>query len=78
MAVFWVFVPCSLVEIYRRFRGACCGAIFLMMEAASTSETSVKFYQTARLNIPEDSHLHTYRRENLKFHRLVFVYSVIL
>jgi hypothetical protein len=29
----------------------------LMMEAASTSETSVKFYQTAQRNIPEDSHL---------------------
>jgi hypothetical protein len=29
----------------------------LMMEAASTSETSVKFYQTTRRNNPEDSHL---------------------
>jgi hypothetical protein len=29
----------------------------LMMEAASTSQTSVKFYQTTRRNIPEDSHL---------------------
>jgi hypothetical protein len=27
----------------------------LMMEAASTAETSVKFYQTARRNIPEES-----------------------
>jgi hypothetical protein len=42
--------------------------IALMMEAASTSETSVKFYQTARCNIPKDSHLHTRRRENLKSH----------
>jgi hypothetical protein len=24
MAVFWVVAPCSLVEIYRRFRGPCC------------------------------------------------------
>jgi hypothetical protein len=24
MAVFWVVAPCSLVEVYRRFRGACC------------------------------------------------------
>jgi hypothetical protein len=23
MAVFWVIAPCSLVEVYRRFRGAC-------------------------------------------------------
>jgi hypothetical protein len=36
------------------------------MEAASTSETSVNFYQTARRNIPEDSYLHTRRRKNLK------------
>jgi hypothetical protein len=24
MAVFWVVAPCCLVEVYRRFRGACC------------------------------------------------------
>jgi hypothetical protein len=28
-----------------------------MMEAVSTPETSVNFYQTTRRNIPEDSHL---------------------
>jgi hypothetical protein len=33
----------------------CCA---LMMEAASTSETSVNFYQATRRNNPEDSHLH--------------------
>jgi hypothetical protein len=32
-------------------------AIVLMMEAANTSETSVYFYQTTRLNNPEDSPL---------------------
>jgi hypothetical protein len=42
--------------------------IVQMMEAANTSETSVNFYQTTRRNIPEDGHLHTRRRENLKFH----------
>jgi hypothetical protein len=31
--------------------------IDLMTEAASTSETSVNFYQTTLRNIPEDSHL---------------------
>jgi hypothetical protein len=40
--------------------------IALMMEAAGTSETSVNFYQTKQRNIPEDSYLHTRRRENLK------------
>jgi hypothetical protein len=24
MTVFWVVAPCSLVEVYRRFRGASC------------------------------------------------------
>jgi hypothetical protein len=34
-------------------------AIALMMEAASTSETSSDFYQTTRRNNPEHSHLCT-------------------
>jgi hypothetical protein len=37
-----------------------------MMEAARTSETLVNFYQTTRRYNPEDSHLRTHRRENLK------------
>jgi hypothetical protein len=41
--------------------------IAFMMEAVSTSETSVNIYQTTRRNIPEDSHLHARRRE--KFHQ---------
>jgi hypothetical protein len=40
----------------------------LMIETAITSETSVKFCQTTRYNNPEDSNLHTRRRENLKYH----------
>jgi hypothetical protein len=43
--------------------------IALMMETASTSETSRNFYQTTRRNNPEDSHLRTHRRENLKSQR---------
>jgi hypothetical protein len=43
-----------------------------MMEAASTSETSVNFYQTARRNNPEVI-LHTRRRENLKSHCCLLV-----
>jgi hypothetical protein len=30
--------------------------IVVMMEAVSTSETSVSFYKTTRRNIPKDSH----------------------
>jgi hypothetical protein len=47
IAVFWVVAPCSLVEVYRRFRGILClhhqgdkslmSLIALMMEAVSTS-----------------------------------------
>jgi hypothetical protein len=37
-----------------------------MMEAVSTSKTSVNLYQTTRRNNPEDSHLYIRRRENLK------------
>jgi hypothetical protein len=62
MVVFWVVAPCSLVEVYRRFKGACC----LYIRAMSTSETSVNIYQTTRCNNPEDSHLHTRRSKNLK------------
>jgi hypothetical protein len=58
MAVFWVVAPCSLVEVYQRFRGLYCSnnIIAVMMEAASTSETLVNFYQTTRRYNPEDSH----------------------
>jgi hypothetical protein len=36
------------------------------MEAASTSETLVNFYQSAWRNNPKDSRVYTRRRENLK------------
>jgi hypothetical protein len=68
MTVFWVVAPCSLVEVIRRFGGACASIIALMMEAASGSETTVNSYQTTRRNNPEDSHLHTLRCQNLKCH----------
>jgi hypothetical protein len=41
-----------------------------MMEAAKTSETLVNFYQTTRRYNPEDSHLRTHCRENLKSYTL--------
>lgn len=40
--VFWVAVPCDLVDVYRRL------FIALIMEAGNTSESSVKLYQTTR------------------------------
>jgi hypothetical protein len=53
-AVFWDVALCIL------------WAMALVMEAVSTSETSVNFYETTRRNIPKDSHLHIRRCENLK------------
>jgi hypothetical protein len=44
-----------------------------MMVSVSTSETSVHFYQTTGRNIPEDSHLHTRRHENLKSDLLLII-----
>jgi hypothetical protein len=52
-------------------------AIALMMEAVSTSETLVNFYQTTRRNIPEDSHLHT-RRDNLKSYLISLLHFFII
>jgi hypothetical protein len=52
MTVFWDAAPCSLVEIA------------LIVDVVSTSETSVNIYRTTRRINPEDSHLHTRRREN--------------
>jgi hypothetical protein len=44
------------------------------MEAVSTSETSVIIYESTRCNIPEDSYLHTRRREKIKYH--LHIYTV--
>jgi hypothetical protein len=48
-------------------------AIVLVVEAGRTSETSVNFYESTRRNIPEDGHLHTSRRENLKSHIIILL-----
>jgi hypothetical protein len=42
----------------------------MMMEAARTSEMSVDIQLRTWQYIPEDSELHTHRRENLKSHML--------
>jgi hypothetical protein len=57
IAVFWDVAPCSLVEIYLRFRDAYC------------LNHQISFYETTQRSIPEDSHLHTRRREHLKLHK---------
>jgi hypothetical protein len=79
MTIFWDIAPCSLVETDRRFRGAYCLHYQNdeMMEAVRTSQKTINFYQTTRRNIPEDSHIHTRRRENLKFHQDFIIYYSI-
>jgi hypothetical protein len=52
MAVIWVVVPCSVVEVHQHFRGVYC----------------LHHHQTMWHNNPEDSHLHTQHHENLKSH----------
>jgi hypothetical protein len=53
MAVFWVVAPCSLVKVYQRFRGPCC----LHHQGDRPG---------CKKDNPEDSHLRTHRRDNLK------------
>jgi hypothetical protein len=60
ISIFIVTVSTSEVKLMAVFIST------LTMEAARTSETLVNFYQTTRRYNPEDSHLRTHRRENLK------------
>jgi hypothetical protein len=68
MSVFWDVARCSLVEFtdVSETLAASGTRATMIMEAAGASKTSVNFYQTTRFNIPEESDLHTRRRENLK------------
>jgi hypothetical protein len=55
--------------------GTCLNITLFCDVAISTSETSVNFYHTIRRNIPEDSHLHTRRRENLISHHAYIAFQ---
>jgi hypothetical protein len=57
---------CSAMSYGRSSPTSILRVIALMMDAARTSDTLVNFYWTARHYNPEDSHLRTHRRENLK------------
>jgi hypothetical protein len=68
----WDVAPCSLVEIYRHFRGACC-----IHHQGDKSQN----YQTTRRNITGDSHLLTRLRKNLKsyhVHKRQFPVKVLI
>jgi hypothetical protein len=64
--LFWY----KLTDVSEVLTASIIKTIALMMEAVSTSETSVSFYQTTR-HILEDIHLQTRRRENLKSHQIL-------
>jgi hypothetical protein len=68
MAVFWLFAPCGLIKFTDVLEVLVASITWAMIAQTSTSETSVNFYQTTRRNNPEDSHLRTRCRENLKSH----------
>jgi hypothetical protein len=63
MTVFWDVAPCSLVKVYRRFRGVCC-----LHHRHSRRQSSSKFTNVSEvlaasiIAILEDSHLQTNKR----------------
>jgi hypothetical protein len=62
MIAFRDIAPCSIVEVYRRFRVAYCllyprEFIDLMMEAVRNSETTVSINEITWCHIPESYHL---------------------
>jgi hypothetical protein len=66
------FPTCSLIFIRFFARDL---LFALKMDSVSTSETSANLHDTTRRVIPEDTHLHTRCRENLKTHVSINVQS---
>jgi hypothetical protein len=67
--IFWDVLPCSPIKLTDISDVLTAFFITLWMEAVSTSETSVNFYQTTQHNNPEDSNHH--HCDDLK-HHLIF------
>jgi hypothetical protein len=75
MAALWAAAPCSLVGVHdvsEAFAASIIRTMKVIMEATSTSETSMNFYQTTRRCNPEEHHIYFRRHENFQF-RLTFV-----
>jgi RNA binding exosome subunit len=64
MAVFWVVARVVWYK-FADVSEVLAALLKILMEAASTSETSVNIYETTQRKNSEDSHLHTRSRENL-------------
>jgi hypothetical protein len=70
MTVFWDVAPCSLVEVYRRFRGACClhhqGNEYTAQHPRRQSVFTETNIQTAYMQILQSRvHLIFHRKERL-------------
>jgi hypothetical protein len=66
MAVLWVVAPCGLYE-FTDVSEVCTACIVRADDGGSTHLWNVvNFYETIRRNTPEENHIPTRRRENLK------------
>jgi hypothetical protein len=65
MAVFWVAASCSLLEVYRRSRGACC----FHHQGDKNIGKLLPGYTTKHTR---RNHIHTRRLENQKLHSSEF------
>jgi hypothetical protein len=57
IAVFWVVAPCSLVEVYQRFRGPCClhhQGDDGRLHGATTQKTAIFILTAVRTSNPTD------------------------
>lgn len=70
MTAFWNVMSCTLVELARRFRCAYC----LRNQGDGDYETLDYFNDAPRCYIPEDCHLHSCRREILKYYKIKHVF----
>jgi hypothetical protein len=52
MAVFWVVVPCSLVEVYQRFRDTCVGKRLRDLHGVTTQKTAIFVLTAMRTSNP--------------------------
>jgi hypothetical protein len=68
MAVFWVVAPCSLVEVYQRFRGSCC----LHHQGRPDDGGSKDLWN---VGTPEESRSHRHTYPNYFWYRYILIFS---